>query len=82
MILNVTWVYRVQFDSCTFHGLGPLAYSDSELASETMNPCRHFGRTPWTRKWPTIEKLEYISIPGAGFESTIQCLSRLRPYVP
>jgi hypothetical protein len=22
--------------------------SDSELTSETMNPFRHFGRTPWT----------------------------------
>jgi len=32
---------------CTFHRLGPLACSDLELTSETMNPFRHFGRTPW-----------------------------------
>jgi len=29
-----------------FDGLGPLACSDIELTSETMNPFRHFGRTP------------------------------------
>jgi hypothetical protein len=71
-----------EFHHFSFHGLDPMACSDSELTSGTLDPFRHFGRTPWTRKWPTIEKLEYISIPGAGFESTIQCLSRLRPYVP
>jgi hypothetical protein len=33
---------------CTFHGLGPVACSNSELTSETMNPLRHFGRIPLT----------------------------------
>jgi hypothetical protein len=32
--------------ACTLQGLGPLDYSESELASEIMNPFRHFGETP------------------------------------
>jgi hypothetical protein len=34
--------------ACTFHGLGSLACSESELISETVAPFRHFGRTPLT----------------------------------
>jgi len=38
--------------SCTFHALGPVVCSESELTSESMNPFRHFGRTPWTGYQP------------------------------
>jgi hypothetical protein len=31
-----------------YHGLAPLACSDAELISETMNPSRHFGSIPST----------------------------------
>jgi len=34
-------------NSCTLCRLDPLICSDSELTSETMNPCKQFGRTPW-----------------------------------
>jgi hypothetical protein len=37
---------------CTFDGLGPLYCSNSEWTSETMNPFRYFGRTPWTGDGP------------------------------
>jgi hypothetical protein len=30
-----------------FHGLFPLAWSESGLISETRNAFRRFGRTPW-----------------------------------
>jgi hypothetical protein len=33
---------------CTFHGLGPLTCSNSELTSVTINQFRHIGMTPWT----------------------------------
>jgi hypothetical protein len=33
---------------CTFHELGPLACSNKELTSETMNPFRHCCATLWT----------------------------------
>jgi len=36
----------------TLHRLGPLAYSESELTSETKNPFRHFGRIPWIGDQP------------------------------
>jgi len=32
----------------SYHGLGPLTCSGSELTSKTMNSFRNFGRTPWT----------------------------------
>jgi hypothetical protein len=35
------------FSCCCFYELGCLAFSDSEW-TETLNPLRHFGRTPWT----------------------------------
>jgi len=44
---------------CMVCTLGPLVCSKSELTSETMNPFKHFGRTPWmghqfiTRPLPT-----------------------------
>jgi hypothetical protein len=41
----------------TFHGLGPLASSVSELTSEAMNPFRHFGRTHWTGDRPNARPL-------------------------
>jgi len=41
-------------ECCTFHELCPLACSDSELTSETMNPFRHFGRIPWTGDRPIV----------------------------
>jgi len=44
---NIYPVIVLSYSSCTVHGLAPLAYSDSELTSETMNPFRRFGRTPW-----------------------------------
>jgi hypothetical protein len=40
-----------------FHGLGPLACSDSGLTSETMSPFRHFVRTPWTGDRPIASLL-------------------------
>jgi hypothetical protein len=36
--------------ACTVHGLGPPTCSDSELTCETVNPFRHFGRSPWTKE--------------------------------
>jgi hypothetical protein len=35
-------------DDDVLYESGPLACSDSELTSETMNPFRHLGRTLWT----------------------------------
>jgi len=35
----------------------PLACSDSELTSETMNSFIHFGRTPWTGDRPISRPL-------------------------
>jgi hypothetical protein len=34
---------KIRISFCAFHGLCPLACSDSEITSETMNPFRHFG---------------------------------------
>jgi hypothetical protein len=34
------------FVAFTYHKLDPLTCSQSELTSETVNPFRHFGRTP------------------------------------
>jgi len=39
----------------TFHRLDPVVFSDPELTSETMNPFRHFGRTPWMGIGPSYE---------------------------
>jgi hypothetical protein len=38
----------MQFFFYSFYRLGPVAYSNSELTSETMNPIRHFvGLLEW-----------------------------------
>jgi hypothetical protein len=42
---------------CQFHILALLARSDSKLTSETMNPYRHFSRTPWTGDRPIAMSL-------------------------
>jgi len=57
-----------------FHGLGPLTSSNSDLTAETMNPFRHFGRTPWTgdllipRPVPTQDSTTQMQtyIPASG----------------
>jgi len=43
--------------SYTYYRLGPLACSDLELTSATMNRFRHLGRTPWTGDLPTAKPL-------------------------
>jgi hypothetical protein len=42
--------------ACTFHGLDLLAYSMSEITSETVST-RHFGRTPCTWDGPNARPL-------------------------
>jgi hypothetical protein len=43
---------------CTYHELDPVAYSNSELTSETMTtPSSHFGRTPRTGDRPIARPL-------------------------
>jgi hypothetical protein len=37
---------------CSFHGLGPLTCSDSELTSGTKNSFRYTCRIPWTGDRP------------------------------
>jgi hypothetical protein len=49
----------------TFHGLGPLAYSDSETTCETMKPFRHFGKT-----------LSTADRPIARFQLTLQSVTK------
>jgi hypothetical protein len=52
----------VKWSSHKLRRLGPLAFFDSELPSETMNTFRHSGGTPWTedrsiaRPLPTQDK--------------------------
>jgi len=45
---KVMWAWRKLHNG----SLGSLACSASELTSESMNPFRHFGRTPWTGNSP------------------------------
>jgi hypothetical protein len=40
-----------------FHGLGPLACFNSEPSCEIINPCKHFGGTPWIGEWSTSRPL-------------------------
>jgi hypothetical protein len=58
--LIVSCIYRLTellTDCCVFHGLGPLACFETELTSETMDPSRHFGRTPWMGHRPVARPL-------------------------
>jgi len=41
----------------SFKGLGPPTFSDLEVSSRSTNPCRHFGRTPWTGDRPNTRPL-------------------------
>jgi hypothetical protein len=41
------------FPACTFHGLGPVSSSKSELTSQTMSNFRYFGRSVWTGIGPS-----------------------------
>jgi hypothetical protein len=71
-------------------GLGPLAFSDSELISENINLFRHFGRTPWTgycsvtRSVPTqgTKIHKNTSMPRAGFEPAIPVFERFKKNAP
>jgi len=64
-----------------FHRLGSLACPTSELTYETMNPLKHFGRTPRMGDWPiarplsiqdsTTQRHGCTSITQVGYESTI-----------
>lgn len=46
------------FLACLYSTLiRPLACSESELTSETMNTSIYFGRTPWTENWPIARLL-------------------------
>jgi len=56
---------EIAINACMFHGLAPLTSSGSELNSETTNPFRHFGRTPWTGDQP-------IARPVPTLDSTVQ----------
>jgi hypothetical protein len=78
LYLNDIWLL-----SCTFHDLGPLACSDSELASETMNPLRHcvglLGRGvgpsqgPYTYSAAQHTKMRTcVFMPRVAFEPTIR----------
>jgi len=64
-----------------FHGLGPLACSDSELTSETMKRSKCFGRTPWTgnrpiaKPLPTQDSTAHILMAPVGFETKIPVFS-------
>jgi len=40
--------WNIVLTFCTFHGLGPLACSNSELIFEAVNSFRLFSRNPWT----------------------------------
>jgi hypothetical protein len=50
--------------SSSFHGLGSLACSDSELTSETVNPFRHFARTPWMAGWRGLSPSQSLDLRG------------------
>jgi hypothetical protein len=72
--------------SCTFRELGPLASSESELTSETVNPFRHFDRIPWTGDRPitapvptqdsTTQKTHPYICLRSGFEPSISMYAR------
>jgi len=66
----------------SFHVWDPLACSESEWTSGSMNPFRCFGRTPWTGDRPIArpqpytgqhnsEKRGHTSMPLAGLKPTI-----------
>jgi hypothetical protein len=76
-----------------FHRLVPLACSESELSSETVNPFIHVGRTPWTGDQPIarpIPKQDSITQRNTDLHPCLerdlnprsQCLSGPRPYAP
>jgi hypothetical protein len=84
--LNPIYTHPVSY-SFTFHGFDPLAYSDPELTSGTMNYFRHFCRTPSTgdrpiarplRKQDSTEKRGHTSMALAGFEPTIPMVQQFK----
>jgi hypothetical protein len=69
----------------TFHRLGPLACSDSELTSETVNPFRHSLDVGSVHYKASIQNSTtqkdadiYIYMPLAGLEHTISVSERLK----
>jgi len=52
-----TKYFIVSFICSKFCGLGPMAFSESELTSENVTPFRHFSGTPWTGDWPIARPL-------------------------
>jgi hypothetical protein len=76
---------------CALQGLGPLTCPDSELTAETMNPFRHFDRTPWTgdrsitKPLPTQERttqknLDLYQCLKRDSKSRYQCSNGPRSY--
>jgi len=70
----------------------PLVCSNSELTSDTMNPFRHFGMTPWMMDWSVARHLpswDSITQKNTDLHSCLEwdfnpwskCLSRTRAYV-
>jgi len=75
----------------SFHGLGPLAFSDSELTYETMAHFSHFGRTVWRSDYckastytgqHNTEKRWHTSMPRAGFEPATPVFERSKTVRP
>jgi len=54
---------------CSFHGLGSLVYSFSQLTTGTTNPFKNFDRTPWmgdrliAKPLPTEKRADIHSYP-------------------
>jgi hypothetical protein len=55
--LHLTEKLLIRLAASVFHKLSPVACSESELTSETMNPFGHFGRTPWMGDGPISRPL-------------------------
>jgi hypothetical protein len=78
---NLTSVSTTDMFCCTFHGLDPLACSDSELTSEAITSFRHFGRTP-TRDRSIAKPLSTQENTTQKTRAYIHALSRIRTHYP
>jgi len=82
-------IYKLPKYVCTFHALGLLAYSKTELMSDIMKPFRHFGTTPWMKNRPSVRTLppqDSTTQRNMNASSEISthnlCSSGPRPYMP